>query len=128
MAKHLFGKGNTYSKGIGRPKGTSYVALCQTWSEEKGGGWDILFAWARGKEGKKRVPVVLRKFAIERILSYGYGKPRESIAITNPDNSIAAALRSFISGGERGLPTGGLREPGKVLYRSAGDKSVGETA
>lgn len=114
-------------KGGGRPKGSSYVALCQAWSEEKGGSWDILFAWAKGREGKKMVNKALRKFAIDRILAYGYGKPRESIDIGSSDGSLAGLARAFIRGGVSGVSGGGLRPAGKILDGSGGDQPVAET-
>lgn len=120
-----FEKGNTAGKGAGRPKGSSYVSICQEMA--KATEWERLGAWASGKENGKRVPWIIRKYANKTILEYGYGKPRESIDLTNSDRSIAGVLRAYIGGGSRANPTGELRPPGKVLYRTPRDKSVGET-
>lgn len=125
----MFEKG--WKGGPGRPKGSSHVDLCKTWSEKKGGAWDILFQWAQGTEVKgarrSRVPKELRKFAIERILSYGYGKPKESIDLGNPDGSLAGILRGFIAGGSESGSADGIRPPGKILHTHPGNQPVGQT-
>lgn len=119
-----FEKGNKAGKGAGRPKGSSYVTICQEMANAT--EWERLGAWAAGKENGKRVPWVLRKYANQTILAYGFGKPRESIDLTNSDRSIAGVMRAFIAGGTSGMASGGVRPPGRILDEHTRHKPVAE--
>lgn len=89
-----FKPGNKLGKG--RPKGSSYIDVCQQWAEHS--GWEQLLAWATGKENGKRVPWAIRKFAVNTILAYGFGRPREAIDVsgTGPQ-SLAEAMQAALA-------------------------------
>jgi hypothetical protein len=72
-----FQPGNKFGKG--RPHGSSYVQRCQEWAERA--GWDMLIAWAMGREKGKNVPWPLRRYAVNTLMAYGFGRPREALEI-----------------------------------------------
>ncbi len=99
MAKHKFGQGNQFAKGHGRPKGSSYVSICQEWAEKR--GWKQLMDWADGKTTDKRE---LQFDATKTLIEYGYGKPRQAVDVSgnmevNIVNVVQEARRA------RGLET-----------------------
>ena len=118
----MFDKSNARAMGKlgGRPKGSAYVALCQEWSEKKGGSWDILFSWAEGKENGKPVSAKLRRFAVQTILAYGYGRPRESVDLTSNGQSIADILagallrRNGVGATPNGMGSSGVVSEGDI--------------
>jgi hypothetical protein len=73
-----FQDGNTFGKG--RPQGSGYSQFCQEWAERF--GWDLLRQWAEGRENGKKVPFMIRRYAVNTLLEYGYGKPKEALEIS----------------------------------------------
>lgn len=66
------------------------MAKCQEWADRI--GWDTLIAWASGQEKGKKVPLLLRKYAISTLLAYGYGRPREALQIITETPSPSVDL------------------------------------
>jgi len=44
----------------------------------------MLIQWAEGKERGKHVPWPIRRYAMNMLIAYGFGRPREAIEITAP--------------------------------------------
>lgn len=73
MAKYEKG----WKGGPGRPKGSGYVEFCQKWAEKE--GWQLLADAAAGKAGFTEKKV--RMTAIQTLLAYGYGRPKETLDV-----------------------------------------------
>lgn len=110
-----FSKGNP--GGPGRPKGSNFVSICREWAEKK--GWDKLISLADGKDykvGLKDGRVVevgpsqeLQYQAARTLIEYGYGRPSQSVDLTN-------------AGGSFGNPMAGLTESQLKKLADANDQ------
>ena len=87
----MFTKGNQLAKGKGRPKGSSYIQICQQWAEKE--GWQLLIDTARGKKypGESKPAIA----AAQILIAYGYGKPKETVDV-NLGGDIGERLQRAI--------------------------------
>lgn len=107
-----FAEGNQAAKGHGRPKGSSYVAICQKWADEK--GWRKLIDLADGKDYKVGMKdgrilslgpdLELQFQATKLLIEYGFGRPKQAVDVSGTSSvNLYQIIREAEE--DRGLPS-----------------------
>lgn len=71
----------------GRPAARrEFRERCREIMEAEGGGWDILETMLRGSAQDRR-------FAVELLAAYGYGKPKQGLEVSgDPENPVGVVV------------------------------------
>jgi len=87
------GADNLTRKGMGRPKGAVNKAsleikqLARTLIEDPVGWNRMVTDYRRGK---------LNAAVVTRLMEYGYGKPKDTVALENPDGSALSLIQRVV--------------------------------